>query len=396
VSTATSLLPLRVLTIAHNAVAASNRQREVALAALPGIELALLTPPWWDEEGRRIQAAPAEHAWWRVGRTVMTGNGTRHLYAQGLPEAIRAARPDVIDLYEEPFSLVALQTLLLRDLVAPRAALVFYSAVNVWRRWRWPYRTIERLLVARADGAHAPNQDVPQILRSKGFSRQPIATVPLGVDAERFAAEQCDTLPTIPRPRVGFVGRLEPVKGLDVLIEAFQRHLATSTASLVIAGDGSERFRLASLIGAKCTPRRIELLPSVSYDRMPAFLKSLDVLVLPSVTILPLHREQFGRVLVEAMAAGVPVVGSSSGAIPETIGDAGLVVPERDAPALAWAIDRVLNEAGLRDALVQHGLRRVRQSFAWPVIAEQTAALLRAAVTHRRHAQADLPVVLGA
>jgi glycosyltransferase involved in cell wall biosynthesis len=126
---------------------------------------------------------------------------------------------------------------------------------------------------------------------------------------------------------------------------------------------------------------------------MPAFLKDLDVLVLPSVTILPMHREQFGRVLVEAMAAGVPVVGSSSGAIPEVIGDAGLLVPERDPGALAQAIDRVLSEPELRESLIERGRRRAQQHFAWPVVARQTVELLRAALAHRRRAQAHLQVV---
>ena len=72
--------------------------------------------------------------------------------------------------------------MLARDLLAPHAALVFYSAVNVSRRWRPPYRAIEHLVLRRADGAHAPNTDVPPILRSKGM-RAPVAVVPLGVDA---------------------------------------------------------------------------------------------------------------------------------------------------------------------------------------------------------------------
>jgi glycosyltransferase involved in cell wall biosynthesis len=126
---------------------------------------------------------------------------------------------------------------------------------------------------------------------------------------------------------------------------------------------------------------------------MPGLLKSFDVLVLPSVTIVPLHREQFGRVLIEAMAAGVPVVGSSSGAIPEVIGDAGLVVPERDATALAQAIDRVLAEPGLRETLVQRGHERVKRHFAWPVVADQTVDLFREAVAHRQRALARLPAV---
>ena len=117
---------------------------------------------------------------------------------------------------------------------------------------------------------------------------------------------------------------------------------------------------------------------------MPSFLKALDVLVLPSVTIPPLHREQFGRVLVEAMAAGVPVIGSSSGAIPEVIGDAGLVVPEGDPRALAAAIDQVLGDPALRQRLVERGRQRVATRFAWPVVAEQTCELFRSAIVHRR------------
>jgi glycosyltransferase involved in cell wall biosynthesis len=349
------------------------------------VDVSLLTPRWWFEEGRRIEVSHA--AAWRVGRTVFTGNGTRHLYVTGLIQAMRSTKPDVIDLFEEPFSLVALQTLLLRNLLAPSAALVFYSAVNVQREWRWPYRAIERLILGRADGAHAPNQDVPRILRARGFAGKPMSVIPLGVDDERFAAAEPSSLPGIPSPRIGFIGRLEPVKGLDVLLDALQ--LLTTSASLVIAGEGSEKGRLMPRLRAL----GVHVLPPVSYDNMPAVLRSLDVLVLPSVTILPLHREQFGRVLVEAMAAGVPVVGSSSGAIPEVIGDAGLVVPERDPGALAQAIDRVLTEPGLRRTLVERGRQRVHDHYAWPVIADQTLDLFRSAVGHRRRVTAHLQAV---
>jgi glycosyltransferase involved in cell wall biosynthesis len=363
---------LRVLTIAHNAVAQSNRARTDALRALAGVEASLLTPPWWFEEGRRIEVRGSGPDW-RVGRTLFTGNGTRHLYVSGLIDAMRVVRPDVIDLYEEPFSLVALQTLLARDVLAPRAALVFYSAVNVERRWRWPYRAIERLVLRRADAAHAPSADVPPILRARGMWRQPISVIPLGVDAERFSAARPLEL-EIPRPRIGFVGRFEPVKGLDVLLDAFKR--LTVNASLVLAGDGPLRDTLAG--------DRVHIVPSVAYEALPSYLKAMDILVLPSVTILPMHREQFGRVLAEGMAAGVPVIGSSSGAIPEVVGDAGLIVPERDPAALARAIESVLRDAELRGSLVERGRQRARTRFAWSVVAEQTLDLFRSAVAHRR------------
>jgi len=370
---------VRIVTIAHNAVAESNRRRVEALRAVPGVELSLLTPRWWHEEGRRIDVPP--DAPWRFGRTLATGNGTRHVYLSGLFDLLRTRTPDVIDLFEEPFSLVALQTVLARDLLAPRAALVFYSAVNVPRTWRPPYRWIEGLVLRRADGAHAPNADVPAILRGKGM-RGPTEVIPLGVDVQRFAKAAPLELPEIRRPRIGFVGRLEPVKGLDVLLDAVAQ--LRTPASLVIVGDGSLGGHLH---------QRAHVLPSVSYDQVPSLLKALDVLVLPSVTILPLHREQFGRVLVEAMAAGVPVIGSSSGAIPEVIGDAGLVVPERDAAALANAIERVLTDAQLRAQLIDRGHQRASSHFAWSVVAEQTVALFRSAMLHRRRAPARLEEV---
>jgi glycosyltransferase involved in cell wall biosynthesis len=365
--------PLRVLTIAHNAVAASNRARTEALRKLPGVEVSLLTPRWWFEEGQRIDVC--DTADWRLGRTLFTGNGTRHLYVSGLVGALRNTRPDVIDLYEEPFSVVALQTLLMRDLLAQKAALVFYSAVNVGRRWAWPYRVIERCVLRHADGAHGPNQDVPRVLRSKGLSEdRPFQIIPIGVDVDRFASAEPMSLDAIPRPRVGYVGRFEPVKGLDVLLAAFRR--MTTPASLVLVGGGSQRGQLVG--------ERAHVLPAVKYERIPSLLKALDVLVLPSVTILPEHREQFGRVLVEAMACGTPVVGSSSGAIPEVIGDAGLVVPERDPAALASAIDLVLTDADLRARLIERGRQRVASHMAWPAVAERTLELFRSALAHRR------------
>jgi glycosyltransferase involved in cell wall biosynthesis len=367
---------VKVLSIAHNAVAGSNRRRQFELARLPDVSLTLLTPPWWFEEGQRIDVGRSPD--WRVGRTLGTGNGTRHIYVSALWGLIRSIQPDVIDLVEEPFTFVALQALVGRELFARGAALVVYSAVNVHREWRFPYRAIERVVLRRVDGAHAPSSEVAPILRAKGLARQPMATIPLGVDAERFAAAEPPNDGRGSRPRIGFVGRLEPVKGLQVLLDAFER--LSERGMLLIAGDGPER----RWVRLRADGHRVRLLPALEYAEVPRFLRSLDVLVMPSVTLLPQHREQFGRVLVEAMAAGVPVIGSSSGAIPETIGDAGLVVPERDPEALAAAIRRVLSDAPLRNSLVERGRRRVAQRFAWPVVASQTRELFEAAVAYRR------------
>lgn len=366
---------LRVLVIAHNAVGASNRQRVAALAALPDVHVTLLSPAWWHEEGRRIDvdARPVGSYAWHVGRTAATDNGTRYVYLSGLVGLLAKLQPDVIDLHEEPFSLVALQTLVARALLAPESALVFYSAVNVPRRWRAPYRWIERLVLRRADGAYAPNTEVPTILKRKGLGA-PAVCIPLGVDVDRFGraqpADLAEQLGAAPRPYVGFLGRVEPVKGVEVLVEAVG--LLAGPGTVVVAGDGSRREALERLVQAQHIGHRVRFLGPLAFEHVPAFLRALDVLVLPSITLLPHHREQFGRVLAEAMAAGVAVVGTTSGAIPEVIGNAGLVVPEGDPLALARAIDRLTLDGRLRAELAELGRQRASQLFAWPVVVRRT------------------------
>jgi glycosyltransferase involved in cell wall biosynthesis len=378
---------MRVLVISHNSVGESNRKRIDAMAAIPGVQVALLTPQWWFEEGRRIDvtAPHAQGYTWRVGQTVLTNNGTRHVYASGLFSLMRRFQPDVIDLHEEPFSLVALQTLLARNALAPHSALVFCSYVNIHRRWNQPYQAVEDVILARADGAYAPNADVPPILKDKGL-KAPAVVIPSGVDIERFAdAPPIDlesSLNGAPRPYVGFLGRLEPVKGLDYLLEAATQ--LRSPGTLVIAGDGPESAHLKELAAERGLTEGVRFLPGMPFAAVPGFIRALDALVLPSITIPPEHKEQFGRVLTEAMAAGVPVLGSSSGAIPEVIDQAGLVVPERDTAALAEGIERLLADAGLRAQLAELGRTRVREQYGWPTVARRAVDLFEDAIARRR------------
>jgi glycosyltransferase involved in cell wall biosynthesis len=109
---------------------------------------------------------------------------------------------------------------------------------------------------------------------------------------------------------------------------------------------------------------------------MDQFWHAIDLLVLPSLTT-PRWAEQFGRVLVEAMARGVPVVGSSSGAIPEVIGQAGLIFPEGDARALSEAIRQVRDTPTLRAELAARGLARARQRYSQDVIMDQIEGFYR-------------------
>jgi glycosyltransferase involved in cell wall biosynthesis len=115
----------------------------------------------------------------------------------------------------------------------------------------------------------------------------------------------------------------------------------------------------------------------------------MDVLVVPTETTARI-REQFGRVIVEAMATGIPVIGSTCGAIPEVIDGAGLVFPERDAEALADALRRILANAELREQFARVGRRRVEEHYSWDCVARKTYELYRQ-VLRRQAAEARNP-----
>jgi glycosyltransferase involved in cell wall biosynthesis len=131
------------------------------------------------------------------------------------------------------------------------------------------------------------------------------------------------------------------------------------------------RGELKATIAAHRLQDRVEVSPRVPSGRVPDILRSLHAVVLPSLTT-PTWKEQFGRVLIEAMACEVPVVGSSSGEIPEVIGDAGLVVPEGNVDALAGALQRLYEDEELRKRLGMLGRQRVLQHFTHTRIARLT------------------------
>jgi len=109
---------------------------------------------------------------------------------------------------------------------------------------------------------------------------------------------------------------------------------------------------------------------------MPARYRELDVLVLPSLT-RPNWKEQFGRVLIEAMACGVPVIGSSSGEIPRVVGAAGMLFRERSSSMLRQQLAELRDDPALRELLGLRGRERVLDYYTQTAIARQTVAFYR-------------------
>ena len=178
-------------------------------------------------------------------------------------------------------------------------------------------------------------------------------------------------------PVVGYVGRLVREKGLGVLTAALDR---LDRWRALIVGDGPMRPELERW--AARHPERVRLVHGAGHDRIPELMAGMDLLCLPSLTT-PRWREQFGRVLIEGMAAGLAVVGSDSGEIPHVIGDAGVVVPEGDVERWADALETLLLDPAGRAALSARGRARAEAEFALPVVARRHLDFFRALVERR-------------
>jgi glycosyltransferase involved in cell wall biosynthesis len=167
-------------------------------------------------------------------------------------------------------------------------------------------------------------------------------------------------------------------KGLLVLLDALAD--LKGEWRLHVIGSGpleNAAQRRAEQLGLQ---RKIKWERGVPSTLIPERMRTFTLLAQPSLTRRH-WKEQFGRTLMEAMACGIPVVGSNSGEIPNVIGDAGLAVPENDPSALRGAIERLLEDAQLRRELAQRGRQRVLECYTHARIAEQTVAAYRAAVS---------------
>jgi phosphatidylinositol alpha-mannosyltransferase len=190
-----------------------------------------------------------------------------------------------------------------------------------------------------------------------------VEIVPNGVDVERFARPQ-PPAPGLPDGRIVlWVHRLDPQKGFPIAVRAFGRLAAeVDGVHLVVVGDGRDRDAIGLLSDAD--RRQVVMLGSVPNDDLPPYHAAADVFVAPAT-----GQESFGIVLVEAMAAGVPVVATDIPGYREVVRDGveGLLVPPDDANALAAALRRVLDEPGLASALGTAGRERAR-TYSWDVV----------------------------
>lgn len=382
---------MRVLHISHSLVTRSNHRLPEALARLPGIELAVFTPAWWPEESRMVYQEKTSDPHYRVhvGQTwfprVPLPN--EFVFRSGLAQVVRAFQPTIIDAAEEPFSAVMGQILALRHMFAPHAKLLFYSFQNIVKRYPPPFSLIEQQAFRSASAACVSVSEVGTVLRRKGYTG-PITINPPGVDEALFrplpaarTAARAELGVAPDAPVLGYLGRLTPEKGIQDIVAALPL-LAPATRLLIIGG--GERGHIEQQARTLGVGRQLLFTGAVDRLETPRLFSTIDALVVPSRTT-PHWKEQFGRVIAEAMLCGTPVIGSASGAIPEVLGGTGIIVPEASPQAIAHAAQLLFGQPQLAAALSAHGRSWALERYTWAQVAAQRAAIY-AAVAVRPHA----------
>lgn len=227
------------------------------------------------------------------------------------------------------------------------------------------YSPFLRLLLRQADRISVSN---PTYIRTSPFLARvadKCSVIPFGINLQEFAAtparqERAAAIRAqyAPKPLLLFVGRLRHYKGLNVLIDAMQ----TIDAHLLVVGAGMMETAWRTQATALGLDERITFLGDLSDAEKLEMLHAADLFVLPSTN----RAEAFGIVLIEAMAAGLPLISTELGTGTSFVNQheqTGLVVPPDDAPAMAAAINRILTNEPLRQRMAAASLARAQSEF---------------------------------
>ncbi len=375
---------MKVLLVSHSSVVDVYQDKLRYLGSRHDCDLHLLIPTLYLEGSNVVEGytGSGEYAVHRLpARFARQGRQNLHTY-QGVDRLLHDLQPDIIHLEEEPESLVSRQIIkiALRLPRPPKIALFTWRNLDrpptewsILQPQRYIYPAVEEFVLAHTDHLIAGNQEAVDIFTKKGY-QFPMTVIPqYGVNPDVYKPLPADPALKqnhgLRRTVIGYVGRMLSMKGIDTLLQAFA-DVATEEMSLLLLGSGSDADDLRAQAEKLGLGDQFVMIASVPAAEVVRYLNCMDIMVLPSRTTRA-WKEQFGRVLIEAMACKVPVIGSSSGEIPHVIGGAGMVFAEGDAGELSRKLQRLLKDPELLRRLARNGRERVEGVYSNQRLAER-------------------------
>ncbi|MDD5351431.1 MAG: glycosyltransferase [Chthoniobacteraceae bacterium] len=367
---------MKVLLISHTCQSVTEGQpKAAAIAARLDGELLVLAPDRWKHYGTWRHAEPPRSAGYVyiAAKPALPWTGPAQSYLHFYPrlaQLLQHFRPDVIDIWEEPWSLVSAQACRLRNRLLPRARIISETEQNLAKAYPPPFNWLRAYTLRHADFAVARSREALDVLHTQGYSG-PASVIPNAVDPALFRPMDraaCREALGMEGFVIGYAGRIVEQKGLMELVNALP--LLPACVHLSFAGSGEYTGALQARLRELRLEARARFLPSQPLQALSRWMNAIDLLALPSRTT-PRWKEQFGRVIIEAHACGTPVAGSDSGAIPGVVGQGGVIFPERNAPALAAAVVPLCLDPDRCRTLGAEGRRQILAHYTWSKVGER-------------------------
>ncbi|MBE9094590.1 hormogonium polysaccharide biosynthesis glycosyltransferase HpsO [Tychonema sp. LEGE 07203] len=380
---------MRILVASHTYIVDINREKFKILANLePDIQVTVIVPRRWKPGG--VQNKIIETEFFQQGsfKVVPLFNYSQNnqgllTFGTSLIKLLQQFRPQIIQVEQGSKSLACAQLILLNKLLKLQAKNILFTWWNLPYQLNWPVSALENYNLQHTDGIVAGNLDGAQILRDRGYQGAVKVMPQLGVDETLFRptgkdADLCRKFGIEPTDFVvGFVGRFVEEKGLLTLAEALVK-LKERSWKWLLVGQGKLQAHLAEKSREWGISDRIIWVESVAHEQIPPYINLMNCLVLPSQTSYKFKtlttvgwKEQFGHVLIEAMACKIPVIGSDCGEIPHVIGSAGLVFPEGNAGILRDCLQQLMERRELAADLGDRGYHRAMSHYTNKALAEQ-------------------------
>jgi glycosyltransferase involved in cell wall biosynthesis len=240
----------------------------------------------------------------------------------------------------------------------------FSGGILDQEKMRKPLYRIMNFFIKRSDYIQSISQFTNKMLVERGYPENKICMIPNGVDLSRFSIQDRLSEPHESSTIVVFTGRITPVKGVDVLIDAWDRLTNKRDALLLIAGDGPAREELEKSVHRMGLSGSVQFLGMV--NDMPDLLRRADIYVQPS------RQEGLPNSVLEAMAVGLPIVATRISGNEDLVedGENGLLVPPQDPEKLAIALGELISDRGRRQRMGACSRKVVEKKYAFPVVAD--------------------------
>ena len=373
---------MHLLVVSHSCATPINQQIYAELERQTGWKITLVVPEAWkDEFGNTLN----KEKWPEFSGDLISipvwnnGNIILHIYKENWGAFLEAGRFSAIYVNHEPYAL-ATAHLCWANSRTLKAPFGFYSCQNILKKYPPPFSWIEGTVFRKSAFAFPITEAVKEVLVSKGYRGIPtVCALPLdpAIYQPRGSEEDLRLIPRGDREIIiGYVGRLVEAKGLRTLVEALLL-VKDLNWRLIVIGTGEFEAAFRRLLAEGGISKRVEFLGYVPHAETPRYLSAFDLLVVPSET-QPNWKEQFGRVITEALACGTPVIGSSSGEIPNLIrkSDGGLIFTEKNASDLANCLRKGITQEGLRRSLGEAGRKWVEDEVSLSAVAKRMAGTL--------------------